>query len=42
VGNLVGNNIERGDTGKQADNKKASRIRVPGKLRRAMINPFDG
>ena len=41
VENLLRTNPEAGDTGKQADNKKASKSRIPGKLRGAMLNPLD-
>ena len=40
VGNLLGTNPEAGSTGEQTDNKKASRSRIPGKLRGAMLNPL--
>ena len=41
VRNPVGTDPEAAGPGKQADNKDASRSKVTGKLRRAMLNPLD-
>jgi hypothetical protein len=37
----VGLNFDGDPTGEQADNQRTSRSKIPGKLRRAMLNPSD-
>ena len=39
VGDLVETNFDEGGTGEQADNKNASRVKIPGKPGRGILKP---